>query len=610
MLSRRPFFLRILLSAFFCLLLSPPVPAKPLHYLYINAREGSASGGHTAISFNNETFHFQHYDGGTIRLVKQISDDFDFHYRYLENRTINQATIELDDAHYDQLRKFFNLSLILQKQQDDLLKEINLNLSLLAPPLSSSKIYIRGAGLLTQNPVPLNAEAITINNLQQHIKQKYGDNFLTKQILSLQEKINTLQPRPWPTDSLHLSDNAFLAVPYSFASQHLDAVSKMLFLQMLQQGASLDKQHYFTPEQANFKLSTPELEKLRRFQHTLENNLLNLINSQRTNWGNVAFILYARILSLSIAIDSGTLVFLNSYAPDSFSIPYTEVESYKEMFQAQKARALTKIIQEKRLLFTRQQAISENHYSLLEQLSNYYHERDRGLANKLSIRIYGEQLLPTTPVSLPLPLYPQLTSQKTEQALQQLHQYKNQVTQQMQSIYHYDLITRNCVTEIFDTIRKSNISGKPIKELGKLAQNNFIAFIPFGSFRSLANDYSKQTRPSFRQQQLNEMYQQENNALVYLRESNTLSARYYKFNDQDSIFLFFTDHNVLSRPLLGAFNLLTAMAMSLYGSFSLPFDAGYNLQKGSMGILMSLPELAFFNIRKGSYKHLVPPVSK
>ena len=35
--------------------------------------------------------------------------------------------------------------------------------------------------------------------------------------------------------------------------------------------------------------------------------------------------------------------------------------------------------------------------------------------------------------------------------------------------------------------------------------------------------------------------------------------------------------------------------------------SGKTVKNGAMGILMSLPELAFLNIRKGSYKHLLPP---
>ena len=121
-------------------------------------------------------------------------------------------------------------------------------------------------------------------------------------------------------------------------------------------------------------------------------------------------------------------------------------------------------------------------------------------------------------------------------------------------------------------------------------------------------NYQKQTLPSHRHQQLSEMYQQENDFLVYLREFNTLSASHYKFNDQDPAFLFFADEDIWARPLLGTFNLLTGVTVSLYGGFILPFDSGKTIKNGVMGILMSLPELVFFNIRKGSYKHLTPPI--
>jgi len=607
-LSKKNLISRILLSTVFCLLFIPSLNAKPLHYLYINAREGSASGGHTALRFENETYHFQHHDGGIIRLIRQTSFDFDFQYRYLDNRTLHQATVELTDLHYKQLRNSFNHLLLQQKQQDDLLKEIRLNIALLNKQTQYPQISIKGAGLLANNTNPHNAETSTTLSLQQQITQKYGAHFLAEQIQQVQNELSSLQPLPWLEDSLQLSDNSFVPVPYSFASQYLGAVSKMLFLQAIQKGTPLNIHQYFTPEHPGFTLSQSELEQLTVFKNTLINNLLSLLKSQRPDWGNAAFTLYARILSISIAIDSGSFVFLDSFIADSFSIPYTEVETYKALLQAQKNNALTRIIQEKDQLFTAPQPISEKDYSRLEMLSNYYYERERGLSENSSIRVSGEQRLPEKSVPLPDHLFPELTPQQSGETLSRLEYYQTHVTQQMQSLYRYSLFTRNCVTEILDTVNKANIADKNIEGIGKLAQDNLIAFIPFGSFHSLSTDYPRQALPSFRQQQLAKMYQEENSTKVFLRESNTLSASQYKFNDQDSIFLFFTDNETWLRPIFGSFNLLTAATISIYGSFTLPFDSGKTLKNGAMGILMSLPELAFFNIRKGSYKHLAPPM--
>ncbi len=608
MFSKQTLTLHILLSTFLCLLFIFPLCAKPLHYLYINAREGNASGGHTALRFDTETFHFQHYDGGLIRLVKHASVDFDFQYRYLDNRTIYQATAELNEDHYQQLLKHFNFIFLQQKQQDKLLKEINLNISLLSEQVQHSTISIKGAGLFAQQTMTHGTEATTINKLQQQIKQKYGDTFLIEQIQLLKEKIRSLQPLPWPQDSLSFSNNTFLPIPYSFASQYIDAASKLLLLQTILKGTALNKVYTFTPQQSHFTLSKSELEQLTVFQNTLINNLLILLNSKRPDWGSAAFTLYARILSFSLTIDSGVFVFLDSFATNSLSIPYSEVKDYRALLHEQKNKALTKIIQLKNQLLTTQPAIKEKGYSRLEMLSNYYYQRERGLAEGSRIKTSGEQLLPAKSIPLPKHLFPQLTSQQSAQALKRLAHYQKNVMQQMQTLYHYDLLTRNCVTEIFATIDKAHINEKNIKEIQQLAENNLIAFIPFGSFQSLSTNYQKQTLPSFRHQKLAKMYQQENNFHVYLREFNTLSASDYKFNDQDSVFLLFTDQEVWTRPLFGTVNLLSAITASLYGGFILPFDSGSALKKGIMGMLMSLPELAFFNIRKGSYKHLVPQI--
>ena len=590
----------------FSLSYPPVLSAKILEYIYIDASEGSASGGHTALRFDKETFHFQHYDGGVIRLVKHLSSDFDYQYRYLENRNFHQASIALNEQHYERLHEYFNVQFLQQKQQNTLLKEIRLNIALLSRDTSHPLLSIKGAGLFDTK---IRASSPLSLALQQQIKQKYGNDALDKKILNLKQYLGSLQLQPWPERTLQLSENSFATIPYSFASRYIDSVSKLLLLEAIKKGIGLNSQYYFSPEHTDFKLSATEIDQLKLFQQSLVDHLISLLDSQRPDWGSAGFVLYARILSLELTIQSGRFVFLDTYATQSPSIPYSEVTSYQALFKAQKERTLVKIKDEKKRLLTTLQTIGEVDYSRFEMLSNYYYERERGLADKHAIRISGEQRLPEKGAPLSQQLLPQLTSEQTGKALHRLEQYKNTHLQQIQSLYQYDLFTRNCVTEIFSTIDKAAVDNEQLRELGQLIGQDLIAFIPFGSFHSLSVDYPRQALPSFRQQQLAKMYREENNMQVFLREFNTLSASHYKFNDQDSTFLFFTDDKVWSRPVYGVFNLLTATSISLYGGFALPFDAGKSLKNGAMGLLMSLPELAFFNIRKGSYKHLLLPHS-
>jgi hypothetical protein len=51
-------------------------------------------------------------------------------------------------------------------------------------------------------------------------------------------------------------------------------------------------------------------------------------------------------------------------------------------------------------------------------------------------------------------------------------------------------------------------------------------------------------------------------------------------------------------------NLVTGVGATLAGVAALPFDRGKTLWAGLKSIVFSLPELAFFNIRKGSFDYI------
>ena len=99
------------------------------------------------------------------------------------------------------------------------------------------------------------------------------------------------------------------------------------------------------------------------------------------------------------------------------------------------------------------------------------------------------------------------------------------------------------------------------------------------------------------------MARDEGRAVVFLRESNTLTSTVYRRNPEDSLFLFFTDDTVLPRPVFGAFNLAAGVGESLLGLLQLPFDGGRRLVAGARGVAFSLPELVFLSFRKGTLEY-------
>ncbi|OCC30170.1 Uncharacterized protein GNX_1315 [Leptospira interrogans serovar Canicola] len=98
-----------------------------------------------------------------------------------------------------------------------------------------------------------------------------------------------------------------------------------------------------------------------------------------------------------------------------------------------------------------------------------------------------------------------------------------------------------------------------------------------------------------------ELLKQNPNLKTRILESFTFSSSIYKPNKEDHFFPLFTDDVFWGRPLYGTVNLAAGFGTSLIGIFTLPFDQGEKLQKGFQSLFFSLPELVFFNIRKGTF---------
>jgi len=138
---------------------------------------------------------------------------------------------------------------------------------------------------------------------------------------------------------------------------------------------------------------------------------------------------------------------------------------------------------------------------------------------------------------------------------------------------------------------------------GHVDVDGTLAFIPAAWSRAVRETYAVAETvlfPSYRLAGLAQLYARDGGIGVRLREANTLTSTLYRRNPADSAFLFFTDDAVATRPLLGALNLAAGFGASAAGLLAAPADGGALLRAGLSGMLWSLPELVFFNVRKGS----------
>jgi hypothetical protein len=180
--------------------------------------------------------------------------------------------------------------------------------------------------------------------------------------------------------------------------------------------------------------------------------------------------------------------------------------------------------------------------------------------------------------------------------------------------FPYDILTRNCATELVRLLEQGlgGPAGFEAALGGALRPGEGAGFVPFvlhGQVLARLRIARSERIASYRERALEELRAREPGAFVGLREGNVLSSRIYRWRDRDTRFLLFTPEVFWRRPVYGFANLLFALPDTALGLASAPLDRGRRLRRGAYGMLYSLPELAFFNIRKGTFDAATLPAS-
>jgi hypothetical protein len=448
-------------------------------------------------------------------------------------------------------------------------------------------LQMKGAGLFkaaaTHKP--------TLQHLQTLIKTRYGTDFLSNRLVQLNNAILHLTPSDWSKP---------LATPvYTLAEHYQDIQTARHAIQLLQQNAIAAD-----TISLNEPLTPADTQRLQHFQQQLHLNILSLLDSNRPDWGYALLINIARLMAVDTSLSTQHWVFIDDFAEDNERVASehitdlaAQIHFVKQQWSAAQPAA----------------DFTEMAYSRLEMTANHYAELSKARQNA-SIRYTGEQALPDKPVPLLIDSVPRLSVAELEHALADINTYETRLHEQLAHHNRYDLVTRNCVTELFRTIDDALLNSPALRLINSAdthleqalgghiqADYNFIPWVSFHSVQTQLHVSDSQLLPSYRGLQLEKLA---NQPLKSLQEISTLTSSSYSFNANDAWFLFFTDDTVLLRPVLGAVNVATAISQSLFGLFSLPFDDGENLHAGAVGLLMSAPELLFINIRKGSYPYL------
>lgn len=608
----------------------------------MEASEGNSSGGHSAIQLGDEMFHYQHHDSGFVRLLRENKRDFHFQYRFLQNRRIHLSQIEVFDETFHRLRDYFKLQFLAQDQQFKQLHRLHKDRALLHILLnrqavvvdtdSASILQLNAAGLFYAEgeldrqqkseyiglvSVKPSQSPSLFGMLRRKIEQQYGQDYLSQRSKQITEQIKSLTPSDWPLEQLGLAVDKFPPAIDSFAEHYTDYLSGLVAIKVLMEERMPRQDAFLLTLEAVIPEEKEALESLR---DQLMLSLVKLIHSKRSDWGYAVLVNIARLAAIDMTLQLDQWVFVDDFGMDSEWVSADELAQYAEPMQIQIDDALSNWMQMRKVLLSPGDLMEAN-YSKLEMSANRYFELRKG-AWQPAIRIVGEKALPTKSIAVPNWVVPELTQQQLTLALSVLNSYEATFRQELAGHYRYDLITRNCVTELFRTIDRALLSlsqadvdsSKPAKysieeSIRHLGGHISVAynFIPFVSFQSVQTQYRVMTSvilDSYRDQQLLKLFAQNDRLTVSLRESNTLTSTLYSYHPEDAFFIFFTDGNAILRPIAGLFNITAGIGQGALGFLTWPLDGGKNLRFGAIGILMSVPELLFFNIRKGSYKYL------
>jgi len=575
-------------------------PSYFLDFIYVNANTGQSSGGHSAIRLGNLIYHFQFFPDKIFHIVREEWNSFRFVYGIQENRTIRILPIQVSSETYNYILERMNfLYLYQQKELENLVKLKNDELIIESVVKGDGLINLKGLGYFSNH----NQEKENYRLLISKIENQYGSKYILENLILIRKQIYSFR---FPeTETIQSFDNhKTLPVVKNFSDEYLDLLSRLKAFEILYENKSLNQESLI-----QYEPSLSEDEKLNAFKNLekiknqYENDIISLIRNTE-NSGYVLLIKIARYLTILKSLRENKFYFLDSFGKNH-SLLSLKVDKDKNLLYTKLREMNQRIDSTFKSRFAEKELknLSEIEYTQIEDLLSRKNEFLEGILTTKPIRIRYEIMLPTKEESI----YIYKDENQKINLEELLLNYKRNAfnyERQLQLKYPFHIISQNCTTEIFHSLNSFYKNKEDVTNSlgGYIDKKDSFVFIPFYAYTKVKDSYRVNDGievPSFRTYILSK--KDTSNLLLKIKESNTLTSRYYKFNKEDSLFLFFTDDSIWIRPLFGFINLIFGVGEFSFGILTFPLDSGEKLIKGLQGIFFSLPEMIFFNIRKGTF---------
>jgi hypothetical protein len=569
-------------------------------FIYIDANTEGGSGGHSAFRIGDDVYHFQQVPSGMFLLVRDRWKHFRKVYNDLENRTIYINRFGVPGKMFRRLDKVFRLHYLAQEQHLANLKALDKDRQLLHRLAENvCAVPLRGAGLFSYADDP-SLPHIFFSEEELAILRKFLDSLL-KRVEKFRFYAGESQ---LVRDFTDISSDVMPSMIHTQASEYAELVHYVHALGFILDGRKIDMNAVMDTTVADScvpLLGMREKELLEDYILRLGKGIMELVQSDRIDIGWPLMFFFARMQAIRLSIRQGRLVLPDPFSDDADFVPSDLLEDSEvlERIYSLQCRHVHKVFN---VVFS-EDALDEVSWNTLESEVAPLVETVRYVkGNSDSIRVQGVGLVPDKTglanVTCPNTGNAGMLWRNAEKC------YKRYRCA-LKTLYGYNLFNHNCVTELLRMVGAAVGDRKAEREIfgDYIDPSVNPVFIPFVLDQKLAMNARGERiiLPSYRHRMLEKRYMAGNRLLVYVMESNTLTSDIYDRIGDDRGFLFFTDDVFWLRPFYGVGNVAYGVLYAGAGLFEMPFGRFHRVMEGLDGVFFSLPELFFFNIRKGNF---------
>ncbi|TGK47705.1 hypothetical protein EHQ16_02200 [Leptospira kanakyensis] len=555
----------------------------------MDSNSGQSSGGHSALRFGDRVYHLQYsFEDKIFHLVREPWEDFRFQYGVVQNRNIELYEWDLSDSTKRLLRQKWNELYLVQETHIQNKKNLERDLEFSESKHNGNNISlpIPGFGYFTNIPDPYSPIPHLFSLTKN--ENEFIEKFITENEKKYSEEILSSDTFSIPkTDSPYQLIHTIQTKTDSFASAEKKNFVRMYLLNpvLIYEPAFLQLNG---PE---FQLSEDEINIWKGYTRELTKNLRSCIFSQDCNdWEEITLLI--RIIYLQKSIEAKTIVFPKKNF-DGFQ--YHPLTDLPESVKTTKQKEYAHLFATKKQVFA--SGFDPIHFFNWESfLVRYQGYLESGVSSEgLEFNWVGYN-----------PYRNQSRSSQNSDQNKNIEKQKDyeSYTEGIRKLYSYHLTHQNCTSELFRYMNEMFPDGKIGNEViwnplsTKIISLNFVPAV--AALKLESNAGTKQTKVffSYRNLKRNNL---KNFTEKHLKERFVPTSKIYKPNPLDPPFLFFTEETIWNRPIFGLANTIYGVGYTGIGILTAPFDKGQKFSKGTESVFYSLPELAFFNIRKGHF---------